>query len=533
MDYWSQAPQSREQLVLFAERLDDALPQDHTVRLVDAILGRLDWSVWEAHYDLRRGQPPIHPRVLAGVLLYGLLRRIRSSRLLEEALQVRMDFRWLAEGRTIDHTTLSEFRRKHAEELKDLFVQIGLLARQLGWLPLEKLAFDGTRVRANNRRSGTRTPQELREMQAALGAKFAELEARAASEDAGDAEVFEGGGSEALAAELADVRRRRERIDAALAELERAEQAGEPLPARLPLTDPESRVTPNKEGGFAPNYTPLATVDVASGLIVSVDVISHTGEEQHLTAAIRDVQEQFGLEKPSPTMLADGLFCTGANLESLEALGTTLYSPLSAADPAENPAVRADPTQPVPPEQWDRLPSRLARSRSGTKRPQLEKEAFIYDAAQDCYWCPQGQRLVHRQTTSEKTAVGTVVRRRYRAEVQACAACPLRERCLQAGGRQRQISRDQHETRRERHAQRMATPEAKAMYALRRAAGERPFATIKHQFAARRFLLRGLGAVRIEWRWLATAFNLERLIGLVRSRAGPDPCLSSWSPRPA
>ena len=34
-----------------------------------------------------RRVPPIHPRVLAGVLLYGLLRRIRSSRALEEALQ--------------------------------------------------------------------------------------------------------------------------------------------------------------------------------------------------------------------------------------------------------------------------------------------------------------------------------------------------------------------------------------------------------------------------------------------------------------
>ena len=79
-----------------------------------------------------RGQPPIHPRVLASVLLYGLLTRIRSSRALEEALCVRLDFRWLAEGRTIDHTTLSTFRKAHPEALKNLFVQIGLVARELG-----------------------------------------------------------------------------------------------------------------------------------------------------------------------------------------------------------------------------------------------------------------------------------------------------------------------------------------------------------------------------------------------------------------
>jgi len=46
--------------------------------------------------------------------------------------------------------------------LKDLFVQVALVARQSGLLPLAQLAYDGTRIRANNRRSGTRTLPELR-----------------------------------------------------------------------------------------------------------------------------------------------------------------------------------------------------------------------------------------------------------------------------------------------------------------------------------------------------------------------------------
>ena len=87
---------------------------------------------------------------------------------LEEALQVRLDFRWLVEGRSIDHTTISEFRRKHADALKQTFVQIALVAREIGCLPLQKLAFDGTRIRSNNRRRGTRTPAELREMKQAF-----------------------------------------------------------------------------------------------------------------------------------------------------------------------------------------------------------------------------------------------------------------------------------------------------------------------------------------------------------------------------
>ncbi len=121
---WAKVEQGREQLVLFPTRLDEAISPRHRMRLFDEILARLDWSVWEAEYDLRRGQPPIHPKILASVILYGLLVRIRPSRSLEEALQVRMDFRWLVEGRSIDHTTLSEFRRKHADALKQTFVQI-------------------------------------------------------------------------------------------------------------------------------------------------------------------------------------------------------------------------------------------------------------------------------------------------------------------------------------------------------------------------------------------------------------------------
>ena len=134
-------------------------------------------------YDLTKGQPPIHPRVLASVLLYGLLTRIRSSRGLEEALSVQLNFRWLVEGRTIDHTTLSTFRKQHPEALKDLFIQIGLVARELKHVTLEQLAFEGTRMRANSRRSGTRKVADLAESRAALAAKFAELQAKAEAQD--------------------------------------------------------------------------------------------------------------------------------------------------------------------------------------------------------------------------------------------------------------------------------------------------------------------------------------------------------------
>ena len=531
MEYWSVAPESRGQMVLFATRLDEVLVADHPVRMLDEVLGRLDWSKWEAGYDLTRGQPPIHPRVLAGVILYGLLTRVRSSRALEEALLVRLDFRWLVEGRTIDHTTLSEFRRQHPEALKQLFIQIGLVAFELGHVTLKALAFDGTRKRANSRRSGTRKVADLEAARAELAAKFAELQANADSQDVSDDQqelllgecVVAKPDAATTAKQLARMTRQMADLDAALAEIQRVTEAGETVPKYIPLTDPQARVTPNKDGGFAPNYTPLATVDVASGMIVGCDVIAMTDEEHYLVAQVEAVQRDFGLEQPVSEVLADTMMLTGANVKALTERGVTLYAPSKDADPTTNPARRADLTQPVPEDKIGQLPTQTTKHKDGTKTTHFTKDAFVFDAEKNVYQCPQGQSLTYHSTTKEQRATGPIARSRYAAEPSVCAACPLRAKCIRSTAKRREISRFEHDDLLEAHAQRMATPEAKQKYAARKYRGERPFAHIKHHFGVRTFLLRGLKKVRTEWTWLVTAFNLRTLMTLMQPRPGPDP----------
>ncbi len=93
--YWQDAPAPREQLVLFTESLESRIPDDHPVRLLDEILGSLDWTTWEAKYHGRLGQPPIHPRIIASVLLFAMIRRVRSSRNIEYQIRHSIDFMWL------------------------------------------------------------------------------------------------------------------------------------------------------------------------------------------------------------------------------------------------------------------------------------------------------------------------------------------------------------------------------------------------------------------------------------------------------
>lgn len=522
---WAEAHSGRLQGVLFPERLDEAVPVEHPVRFLDELLSQLDWSRFEARYHNRLGQPAIHPQIVVSVILYGTLRGIRSSRALEEALRVRLDFRWLAHGHTLDHSTLSEVRRTFAEERKDLFVQANQLAQGMCGLTLRQLAFDGTRIRANNRRSGSRSVETLEKEFAAEPALVtpAELEREFDELDAGleqeDSQV-----EPKLPPELTDAAKRQAALAKAAAELQRIKAGGEKIPPRLPLTDPEARITPNKEGGFAPNYTPLATVDADSGLIVDCDVIPHTDEERHLLDALDRVQETYGVTPEA--MLADGAFCTGPVLAGLEARGVDFFSPLT--DPQVNPAKRPDLTQPVPAEQWGQLPTHRVKNRDGQMQDQLDKSAFVYDAAHDCYWCPNGQKLPPVNTTSERNVHGERIQRtRYKADADACAGCPLKHRCLQANAQAtkrpaREISRDQHEAYRERHRERMATAAAKQAYRRRCSVAERPFAVIKHRFGARQFLLRGRENVRNEWGWLVLAFNLREMIGRLRRPIEPS-----------
>ena len=70
--YWAEPPLDRERTRVFFPTLDSMIGDDEQVRLVDEVLASVDWSAWEAEYNGHRGQPPIHPRYIAGAILYGV-----------------------------------------------------------------------------------------------------------------------------------------------------------------------------------------------------------------------------------------------------------------------------------------------------------------------------------------------------------------------------------------------------------------------------------------------------------------------------
>jgi transposase len=517
-DYWAQPPMTREQIVLFAPTLDNMIGEDETVRLIDEVLRQRDWSIWEAHYDGTCGQPPIHPRVLASAILYGLCRSIRSSRRLEYACRYNLDFIWLVEGRSIDHTTFAKFRTEFKSELKDLFRQLGRVALSVGLVRLGEVGFDGTRVKANNSRYATRTAATLQENLTELDEQIEQLMAEVETADAVDAQLFGSDDSATkLPPELADAKQRREQLRKALERARAADAARkrdgtdpEKNPAQVPTTDPDSRVMPNKEGGYAPNYTPTVATDGERGFIVDADVTAEVNEQTQTLATLDRIEETFG-QQPEK-LLADSAHATGAIMEGCEKRHVELHVPVDSNEPQlGNPANRADATQPVPESAWPQLP----RNSHG----QLDRSCFLYDAAADQFYCPMGHAMPYEQTKTDMRGGQLVPIRVYRCN--ACSGCPLASACLSATTKRgRTITRDPYEEVRARTAARMATESARELYDQRPRIAETPFGILKAVMGLRQFLLRGLDKIKTEWLWACTAFNLVKLAReLARLRA--------------
>lgn len=509
---WAQAQTPREQLLLYSQCLDEIVSESHPIRILDAILSKMDWHAWEAHYDGHCGQPPIHPRLMAGAILYGLMRRIRSSRELEDATYERLDYRWWFEGRTVDHSTFAGFRTRFNDELKQLNRQIGKLICSHYQETLLGLVLDGTRVRADSDRHGARTAQCLERL---VTSCVAELDKRL--EHLGrldEQETTAASEIQRLYGEIDLLQHKIQQYETALSvarerdEKKQKEHGKDATPARVPVTDPDAQLTPNKEGGFAPNYLPVAGVNATTRHIAYEDVLPDSDENQSVAAAVKEMEEEQG--RAPDWIAADSGFANGENLKWLEERHVSAYMPTNTDFREKNPANRPDPTRAVPEEQVKHLPCKNGKFSQG---------AFIYDAEQDRYYCPAGQTLLPKgKGKYHRTKIPYT-----KYQCPGCAQCPLASQCVTEKATVRTLQRDAYQEYRERTGKRMAITGGGDIYSKRAPVVEGVFAIIKHIMGIRRFLLRGLDKVRIEWHWICAAYNLKRLLNIMMAADdGPD-----------
>ena len=343
-------------------RLGDCLPPEHLARFVVDSVALLDISALYAHYGSRGGEP-YAPEVLLGLLFYGYATGVFSSRKIERATYEAVPFRFIAGNLHPDHDTLATFRRTFLPELKDLFVQVLLLAQEAGVLTLGTISLDGTKIHADASRHKAVSYKRLLELETQLRAEVDELfilseqsdqrevpdglvvrEEMARREDrlmrlAEAKAVREARAVERLAAEQADY----EAKLAQRAERERTmgrRPGGRPPTPPVPgprngdqynFTDPESRIMKNPtDAAFEQDYNAQVAVDQGSLLIVASALSNHPNDSQEAEPTLAAIASEIGM--PEAAALDAGYFgpttlaaCAKRSIEPYIASATSTF----------------------------------------------------------------------------------------------------------------------------------------------------------------------------------------------------------------
>lgn len=436
---------------LLPPSVDEWLPERHLARFVVEVIEQLDLSAMVGAYR-GSGSASYHPSILLGLVVYGYATGVFSSRKLERATYDSVAFRFIAANDHPDHDTIAAFRRRFLGDIEGLFVQVLVLAREAGLLKLGTLALDGTKVHANASRHGALSYQHASRLEAQLKAEVVALLALAEAADTAD--VPDG---MSVPEELAWREDRLARIAAAKATIEaRAkarfarEQAAHQ--AKLKAREAKARQTGRKPGGRPPQ--PPSAAPGAK------DQVNLTDEDSRIMP------------------VAGGGFAQAYNAQAAVASGSLLV-------------VTADVVQ------------------AANDKQQIAPALAQLDQVADALGKPE-ILLADSGYFSE-------------ANVEACAAAKIAP--LIAPGRERH-----HLGWRERFAEpppapdqptpcqamlhRLATPEGRGAYALRKHTPEPVFGIIKSVMGFRQFSLRGLDKVKGEWSLVTMAWNIKRMFAL-------------------
>ena len=308
--------------------LREVLPPNHLARFVVDIISQLDLSSIYGRYAAQGGEP-IAPEILLGLLFYGYATGVFSARKIEKATYESIPFRFIAGGLHPDHDTIANFRKTFLAELKELFVQILLLAQAVGVLKLGNLSLDGSKIHADASKSKAVSYKRLIELEARLRQEVHELFDLAEQADQGELRLPDGLSiADEIAlrqerlANLAQAKavleaRAQERYEAEKAEYEAKLRAREkkasktkrkqggrkpkpPQPGPRPkdqynFTDPDSRIMKNStNAGFDQHYNVQAAVDQVTLLIVAPALSNNPTDKGEAAATLAALDPALG-----------------------------------------------------------------------------------------------------------------------------------------------------------------------------------------------------------------------------------------------
>lgn len=517
-----------DQLFLMPPSVRDWLPEDHLAFFVLDTVAELDLTAFYASYRADgRGGAVYDPALMLGVLLYAYCTGERSSRRIERKLVEDVAYRVLAVNQTPDHATLARFRSRHQEAIAALFGQVLGLCVKAGIVDAGMIAIDGTKIAADASFFANRSREDL----------AAEILDEAEQTDAAEDALFGDRRGDELPAAWSGGRDRRERIRAALDELERekardyesrvAERerkeaaSGKQLtgpkprpdtarrakPRRANTTDPHSRIIPNTGRGAMQGYNAQTAATAGGQIVVAAEVTVTTNDQPHFVPMATAVTENLadaGHDEPVGTFVADAGYWTAAN--GTADVGAEVL--IATKKPADHRAERPDDHKLSVLAKVNR--GELSQRKAGeilgvsyTWVGDMTKRYFGKDGPRagraaeptPAEWLPVIERL-NRGEINKREAAGELMVSGTRVN---SMLAHLRGEAVEPS-----IARAVMD-------EKLAEPRGSALYAQRQHTIEPVFGNIKGNLGYRRFTRRGLDAVQSEWRLICAAHNLLKL----------------------
>lgn len=494
---------NRKQNLLLPPSLDELVPENHMVRVVDAILDRLDISDILSTYR-GGGNSAFNPKMMLKVLVFAYLSNVYSSRRIEELLRRDIYFMWLAGMKRPDFRTINYYRGKRLKEGFDtVFTQVVRLLHEEGFVSLKVQYIDGTKIESVANKYTFVWRGSVEKYDARLKAKTEALLRQIEQNHA--IENQENPVPEELTAEEVTkrVERIKEKVDAdnlgkeerkALKQIEtdsvprmnRYREQLETMGSRnsYSKTDPDATFMRMKEdamlnGQLKPGYN--IQISTENQFITNFGIYQRPTDTLTMISYLESFKARYGMQ--SEEIVADSGYGSEENYEYMFSNGMTPYVKYNMFH---------------------------VEQRRGYRNNPFRVSNLFYNPDDDFYVCPMGQKLKFIRQEKRYTASG------YQQTVSVyracrCEGCPLRGQCHKSK-RDRQIEVNHTLDDYKARARELLTSEQGIKHRSNRPIEpEAVFGQIKECGRFRRLRLKGLTGAKIDFGLKALAHNLRKL----------------------
>lgn len=287
--------EQREQLTLFELTIDDMIASDNEVRVIDAYIDTIDMQQmgFKKYKPNEEGTNHYDDRDLLKLYIYSYRHKVRSSRKIEELCKVNVEVIWLLRGVRPNFRTISDFRKEHANEIRNVFIDLVRFCKEINLIGT-KFSQDGTKVKAVNSKERNYTLNKLDDRIKRIDESIKKYLKQLDKTDKKETEKEEL--EEELKKQREEIQELKEAKEKQKKELERIrEEIERKKESQKSLTDPDSRLMKNN-GAFNVCYNNQVLVDTGSHLVVNYEADSNPADIGTMNDLVLDLKRNLGIE---------------------------------------------------------------------------------------------------------------------------------------------------------------------------------------------------------------------------------------------